>query len=298
MQKCKNAKMIDWNEIPYFLAVAESGTLSGAASKLGVNHSTVFRRINTLEEKLGVRLFDRLPDGYSLTDTGTSVLPFAQQAENSVISFERSIAGKDYHLSGEIRVTSPFSMATTLLAPCIAQFQSKQPGIKIDVIVSDALHDLSRRDADLALRATTNPPEYLIGRKVFSFSWHIYASKGYLKKFGRPTSMEELKNHRLIGPDDSLLRVNAYKWLKENYSPENFVCSASDLTTIAALCFQGLGITILPSNYIEPTLVKLFALQPTSPDELWILTHPDLRHVARIRVFSEFLYRYLKKQNL
>lgn len=290
--------MIDWNDIPYFLAVADSGSLSGAASILAVNHSTVFRRINTLEEKLGVRLFDRLPDGYSLTDTGTSVLQYARQAENSVISFERSIAGKDFRLSGEIRVTAPFSMASTFLAPCVAQFQAKQPGIKIEVVVSDALHDLSRRDADIALRATTNPPEYLIGRKVGDFIWHVYASKRYIKKFGQPASMHTLQQHRLIGPDDSLLRLPAFKWLQEHCPTENFVCSASDLTTIAALCAQGLGLAVLPSAYFAPTLVKLFALKPTFVDELWILTHPDLRHVARIRVFSEFLFNFLKKQTL
>ena len=91
--------MIDWNDIPYFLAVADSGTLTGAASKLSVNHSTVFRRINTLEEKLGLRLFDRLPEGYSLTEAGSSVVEHARLAESSIHSFERAVAGKDYQLS-------------------------------------------------------------------------------------------------------------------------------------------------------------------------------------------------------
>lgn len=290
--------MIDWNDIPYFLAVADSGTLSGAASKLTVNHSTVFRRINMLEDKLGVRLFDRLPDGYSLTDAGASVLNHARRAENSISSFERSIAGKDFRLSGEIRVAVTYSMAATFLAPCVAQFQTQQPGIKINVVVSDALHDLSRLDADIALRATTNPPEFLIGRKVYDLSWHVYASKQYIKKQRIPKSMRALQQHRLVGGDDSLLRLPALKWFHEHYPSKNFVCSASDLTTMSALCAQGLGITILPSHYFAPTLVKLFEVKPKFIDEVWILTHPDLRHVARIRVFNEFLFNFLKKQKI
>ncbi|MEM7304260.1 MAG: LysR family transcriptional regulator [Pseudomonadota bacterium] len=289
--------MLDWNDIPFFLAVAETGSLSGAANKLAVNHSTVFRRINSLENKLGVRLFDRLPEGYSLTETGHSALDFAYQAENSLISFERNIEGHDYRLTGEIRVSAPYSMATKILAPCISKFHSLQPSIKINVLVSDALHDLSRRDADIALRATSNPPDYLLGRQVTDFKWHVYAGHSYLKKQGIPKSMKSLHAHQLIGPDDSLLRIDVYKWLKEHFSTDNFTAYASDLSTIAALCHQGLGVAILPSDYIEPRLNKLFAVNPAFSNQLWILSHPDLRHVSRIRVFTDFLYNFLKKQN-
>ena len=287
--------MIEWNDIPYFLAVAETGSLSGAATKLSVNHSTVFRRINTLEQKLGVRLFDRLSDGYSLTIEGESALEYASAAENSLNSFERSVAGKDFRLSGQISVAANHSMASYLLAPCIARFQAHHPDIKVNVVVSDALHDLSRRDADIALRATVNPPEYLIGRKVYDLSWHVYTSKKYLKTHEQPISMKALQQHRLIGGDDSLLRLTALKWFHECYPEENFVCRASDLTTIAALCTHGLGITILPSNYFAPSLIKLFEVKPKFIDEVWILTHPDLRSVSRIRIFSEFLYDFLIK---
>jgi DNA-binding transcriptional LysR family regulator len=290
--------MLDWNDIPYFLAVAESGSLSGAADKLAVNHSTVFRRINSLEEKLGVRLFDRLPEGYHLTETGQTALEFAYQAENSLISFERNIAGHDQRLTGEIRVSAPYSMASKILAPCIAEFHTTQPSIKINILVSDAVHDLSRRDADIALRATSHPPDYLLGRHVTDFKWHVYASKQYLKSHGRPRNMRSLQTHSLIGPDDSLLRIDAYKWLKENFPSSQFLSYASDLSTIAALCLQGLGLAILPSHYIELRLEKLFVMKPEFSDQLWILSHPDLRHVARIRAFSDYLYQFLKQQDL
>ncbi len=290
--------MIDWNDIPYFLAVADSGTLTGAAQKLTVNHSTVFRRINTLEEKLGLRLFDRLPYGYSLTEAGSSVVEHARMAESSIHSFERAVAGKDYQLSGEIRITAPPTLAITYLVPCIAKFRTKHSGIKIDLIVSDAEHDLSRREADLALRATNKPPEYLIGRRICELFWHAYASKRYLEKHGRPQKTQDLIHHKLVGAEESLLRVDAYKWFAENYPAENFVCSANDMITISSLCAQNLGITLLPSDYTEHKLVKLFKIKPEICSELWILTHPDLRHVVRIRAFSDFLYEYMSKQEL
>ena len=289
--------MIDWNDIPYFLAIVDSNSLSGAAEKLGVNHSTVFRRINSLESKLGVRLFDRLPEGYQLTETGQTALEYAYQAENSLISFERHIAGQDYRLTGEIRVSAPYSIASKFLAPCSANFHSIHPSIKINILVSDAEHDLSRRDADIAIRATKHPPDYLLGRCVTNFNWHIYAGKQYLKYNRAPKKMTDLQKHTFIGPDDSLLRIDAYKWLKENFTTSQFTSYASDLPTIAALCHAGLGLAILPSHYIEPRLMQLFPLQPEFSDQLWILSHPDLRHVARIRIFSDYLYDYLKQQD-
>ena len=288
--------MLDWNDIPYFLAVADNGTLAGAARKLSVNHSTVFRRINLLEERLGLRLFDRLPDGYSLTDAGVSVVEHARHAENSINSFERAVAGKDYQLSGEIRITAPPSVATKYLAPCIKNFRTKHSGIKIDVIVSDAEHDLSRREADLALRATTKPPEFLIGRRICELFWHVYASKHYLAKHGTPQKMKDLVHHQLVGAEESLRRVDAYKWFTEKYPSDNFVSNASDMNAISALSAQGLGITLLPSDYTEHNLVRLFKTKPEFRAELWILTHPDLRHVVRIRAFSDFLYDYMSKQ--
>ncbi len=208
--------MIDWNDIPFFIAVAECGTLNDAANKLSVNHSTVYRRINTLEKKLGTHLFDRVQDGYSLTETGSSVLEYALNAEISIHSFERTADGEDYRLSGRILITAPSSsLASDYLAPCISLFRKEHPGIKIDVIVSDELQDLSRRDADIALRVIQNPPQSLIGRKVCNISWDLYASQQYLNKYGKPQSMKDLGNHKLIGTNGQFLSVPAYKYFNE-----------------------------------------------------------------------------------
>ena len=285
--------MIDWNDLPYFLSVAKAGSLLGAAKELGVNHSTVFRRINALEGKLGTRLFDRLAEGYKLTDIGQIVLQHAETAENCIHSLERAVAGKDFELSGEIRITAPLNFSEYVLAPCIAKFRQLHPGISVNIIVSSALYDLSRRDADIAIRTTNNPPDYLVGRHVADLVWSVYANKAYIKKCGRPDSTEQLSEFNLIGADESLLMIEAYKWLMQNFSNENFCCSASDVKTISTLCTQGVGLALLPTNYFCPSLVKLFDVEPQFKDGVWILTHPDLRHVVRIKEFSKFLHEYM-----
>ena len=291
LQKCK--AMIDWNDLPYFIAVAKSGTLMGASKELNVNHSTVFRRINAIEEKLGTRLFERLSEGYELTRIGHTVLQHAQSAEDSIHSLERAVAGKDFELSGEIRVTAPMSIAEHLLVPCVAKFRIDHPRICVNIIVSSALYDLSLRDADIAIRSTNNPPDYLIARKVTDITWSAYASKTYLKKYGRPANTKDLRKFDLIGVDESLLTIEAYKWLMDHFSKDNFCCSASDVKTISSLCSESLGVAVLPTNYFDKQLIKLFAIKPEFKDGLWILTHPDLRQVARINEFSKFLHQYM-----
>ena len=285
---------MDWNDITYFLAVAEQGSLSGAAQKLAVNHSTVFRRINALESKLGARLFERLPNGYRLTELGDSALRHAQDAHDAMHSFERTIVGRDYQLTGVVRVTAPPSMVSKYLAPCAAGFHKEYPGIQLDIVTSDAINDLSKREADIALRATNNPPEHLIGRKIREHKWQVFASKEYLSKHSRPTSMSELADHALIGADESLSRIEIYQWLAQKYPSQCFTHRGSNISIISELCAQGLGLAVLPEDYTQRELIPLFPVEPTFKTQLWILMHPDLRSVLRIRIFSDFLFNYLK----
>ena len=253
---------MDWNDIAYFLAVVEQGSLSGAAQKLSVNHSTVFRRINALENKLGARLFERLPNGYRLTELGDSALQYARNAQDAMHSFERTIVGKDYALTGIVRVTAPPSLVAKYLAPCAAAFHEAYPGIQLDIVSSDAINDLSKREADIALRATSHPPEHLIGRKIRDHEWQVFASKEYLSKHSRPANMSELINHSLIGADESLLRIEVYRWLTQKYPSQCFTHRGNDISIITELCAQGLGLAVLPKDYTQHGLVPLFPVEP------------------------------------
>lgn len=166
------------------------------------------------------------------------------------------------------------------------------------VDVSSALYDLFRRDTDIAIRSTNSPPDHLIGRKVSDITWSAYASKVYLKKNGKLASTQDLSEFDLIGADESLLRIEAYKWLMHQYTNDNFSCSANDVKTITTLCDEGLGIDVLPTKYFNENLVKLFDVEPEFKDGLWILTHPDLRQAACMKEFTKFLYQYMVTINL
>jgi DNA-binding transcriptional LysR family regulator len=288
---------MDWDHLRFFLAVVRTGSLGGAASALCVNHSTVVRRINALEAQLGVRLFDRLPEGYALTAAGEQIREQAGHAAESIAALERAVLGHDYALGGDVRITTAPNLATEFVAPALKTFRSSHPGIRVEVAVSDTDYDLARRQADLALRATSAPPNYLIGRRVIRLPWFVYGSKPYLKKHGTPESKLELAEHDLVGADEAFRRLPAFEWLHRMYPRERFVATANQLNTIAALITAGLGLGVLPADQFRRGLVRLFALEPEFTSDLWLLTHPDLRRVARVRAFSDHLFESLRRDS-
>lgn len=285
---------MDWDHLRFFLAVVHTGSLSGAASSLAVNHSTVFRRINALEKQLGARLFDRFRDGYVLTAAGDTVWAQASRAAESIEAMERAVLGRDVALGGDVRITTAPNLAAEFVAPALAGFRRSHPGIRVEVAVADTDYDLARRQADLALRATPAPPEYLVGRHVLSVPWCVYGSTSYLEGHGTPETVSEVARHALVGADESLRRLPAFEWLHTSFPHEHVVATANQLNTIAALITAGLGLSVLPADQQRRGLVRLFPVQPPIVSDLWLLSHPDLRHVARIRAVSDHLYESLR----
>jgi DNA-binding transcriptional LysR family regulator len=293
-QEMKGSTM-DWDHLRFFLAVARTGTLAGAARALDVNHSTVFRRIRAFETDLGARLFERLPEGYVLTALGETVLAEAQRVDEAVAGLTRSVAGGDYRLTGDIRVTTAPNLATQFVAPALAGFRAQYPGIRVEISVGDSDYDLARRQADLALRATPAPPEYLVGRRVVRVPWFAFGSRRYLgKRRPVPRRAADLADHDLIGADQVFRRLPALDWLHRLFPREQIVATASDLNTIAALIASGLGIGVLPADQSGKGIERLFMLEPSFTSDLWLLTHADLRNVARIKAFSDHLFQELR----
>lgn len=284
--------MFTWDDLRYLLAIARAGTLAGAARDIGVNHSTVFRRLQALEAQLGVRLFERLPEGYVPTPEGEAIRVHAEQVETAVHALERTVAGADYRLSGRVRLTTPAGIALDYVAPLLPRFREVHPDIEIDIAVSDTDFDLARREADLALRATARPPEYLVGRRIANLDWWFMASSRYLAQHGRPGDLQSLVRHDLVGASDSFRRIGAFAWLEREHGAR-IVARADHLLTMAAMACAGVGIALLPSDVHRPGLERLFRADAGVSAQLWLLTHPDLRRVARIRAFSDFLYESL-----
>lgn len=278
---------MNWNDLSIFLAIAEHASLAGAARDLRLNHSTVFRRLNALENDLDTRLFDRLPEGYVLTPAGERMRELARDADAAVQSIEIEIAGHDMEPRGVVRLTTAPNLARTIVPGAVRQLRDSHPGILIEVSVGDSDYDLNRREADLALRATTRPPEHLVGRKVADLSWSLYASTA--SRRSQPRSEAELADLPLIGADPAMMRLTAFQWLEDGHS-EKIVARANDLSTMAALARARVGLALLPSDHCGHGLKRLFDVEGLS-GELWLLSHPDLRNVRRIRVVWEALAR-------
>ena len=276
---------MDWNDLKVFLAIARAGTLAGAARTLGMNHSTVFRRLNRMESDLGVALFNRQPDGYVLTPAGERMAELGRQADQTLQQIERELAGRDIAPAGKVRVTTAPNIAHSLLPPLVLGLRRTHPEIVVEISVGDADYDLNRREADIALRATTRPPAHLIGRKVMSLDWWIHGAGSGSQAV--PNGVDELAGFPLIGADAAMLRVEAFQWL-ESTCADSIVALANDLTTMAELAATGLGLALLPSDQQSENLRRLFKV-PHLKGELWLLTHPDLREVRRIRVVWDAL---------
>ena len=295
---------MDWNALRTFLAIARNGSLSGAARDMLVNHSTVFRRLNQFEEQVGTRLFERLNEGYRLTTAGEALLPKAEQISELFDGLERDLAGQDYQPRGTVRITAPYNIATHFLPRHLRAFNLLYPEIQVELIASNEAFNLSRREADIAVRATRKPPEHLIGRKVCTLGWGVYAqdsSQLTSQKAGEvqsqtardqtcplPTNLDELQHHRLIGADGTMAQVAAFRWL-DDHNPQQIVARSNDLLAMAALAKQGYGLALLPDDQLSLGLKRLFTFDPGGQSDFWLLCHPDLRGVERIRLLMAYL---------
>jgi len=289
---------LDWNDLRSFLAIARAGSLQGAARALGVNHSTVFRRLNALEAALGVRLFDRLPGGYAPTPAGEAMRASAERVEHEVQDLELRITGGDVRLSGTLRVTTTDTLAQGLLMPHLEAFRAAYPGIELELITSNAFFSLSKREADIALRPGRQPDEAMVGRRLGEIAVAVYGARAYLTAHGAPGSVGELRGHALISGDASLGHLPAVRWLARHAPADAVVLRCNSWLAQLAAVRAGLGLAALPCFLAdpEPALQRALPPEPGLASELWLLTHPDLRRTARVRAFMDHLAAALRKE--
>ncbi len=275
-----------WDDLRIFLAIARAGSLAGAARTLGVNHSTVFRRLNAFEETLGVRLFERLASGYALTVAGEEMRASAERVEHEIERLDRRVTGRDLSLSGTLNVTTTDTVAECLLMPHLANFHADYPGIQVTLILDNQHINLSKRQADIAVRPTRQPPDTLVGRRIAELAFAPYASKGYAKK--NPGALSEMD---WLATDDTLSHLAASKWLKRELPEARIALAANSLLGVLLGARAGMGTALLPCFMGDPdkALVRVTEPIPDAASALWILTHEDLRHTARVRAFMDFM---------
>jgi DNA-binding transcriptional LysR family regulator len=279
---------MDWNSLKVFLAIARRGSLSGAANDLAVNHSTVFRRLNTFEAAIGGQLFERINNRYELTTLGHELLERAQHIENSFDGIERHLVGQDIQPSGVVKITAPNNIAYRYLPNYMTSFNRLYPEIQIELLVSNQAFNMSNRQADIAVRATPAPPEHLVGRQLSRLPWHVFGSQKYGDQFGFPSDKRELLNHALIGATGAMRHLSAFTW-QDKYYADQIMTRCDDLTAMSYLAEAGHGLAFLPADQCRPELIQLFDLDECLPSNLWLLTHPDLRNVARIKLVMQHL---------
>jgi DNA-binding transcriptional LysR family regulator len=284
--------MFDWNDLRYFVAVARHGSALAAAKALQVDPSTVQRRLQALEQRLGRPLLERLPSGSHLTSFGRSLLPQAQAVERAVQAMEQQVAALGRDVTGVVRVTCPEPIVLRLTGSSLLErFHALHPGLRVEFVISDRYVDLSKGEADVALRSGDTDDGDLVGRKIADSLWAVYASAAYVQRHGRPGSVDDLDVHAWVAFDESMANHRASAWLRRVAPDARIAASANSVLGAVYSAKAGLGLAALPTAIgdAEPDLVRV--LGPV--DELtriWrILAHPDARATPRVAAFFDFI---------
>ncbi|WP_108879438.1 LysR substrate-binding domain-containing protein [Anderseniella sp. Alg231-50] len=285
---------LDWSDLQYILAVANHGSLAAAARALGVNHSTVQRRITSFEALQQVTVFDRKPDGYKLTIEGQQLLEAAKAVEQAVWGLERKITGKDLKLEGTIRLTTTDTLLHTIVGRPLALFHQKYPDILLDVSVTNSILSLTRRDADVAIRPAQSKPEPLVGHHVGDIQFAVYAAPAYLRDRPAPT----LTGLDWLSPGDTLANTTPGRWLRRTVPKAKIVMRTDSLLALGCAAQRGLGAAMLPT-YLGDELdgiERVDVAYEKFSNGLWIVTHADLANAARIHTFMEFMSEALRQE--
>lgn len=293
--------MDDWNELRLVLAVQRSGRLTAAAVALGIDHSTAFRRLKALEERLGVRLFERLPGGvYQATEAGARIAAGAERMEDEALALDRDITGRDRRLCGRLRITSSETLAYRRLTGHLAAFRRAHPGIVVELAIDNRVLSLSRREADVALRPIRPKEGDLWGRRLSGIAWTLYAAPAYLESAGGPLSSPvDVAGHALIGWEETASGIRAADWLTGKAASEAFVYRTNSLINQLVAASSGIGLALLPCYLGDGEAGVTRALREPVPElegELWIVTHADLKGTARVRAFFDLVGEGLARE--
>lgn len=284
-----NSKL-NWDDLKIVLAIGSTASLSGAARHLATSHATVYRRLSRIEEVIGARLFHRSRDGYQPTPAGELVVALAARVEVEVLSVERGIAGQDLKPSGKVRLTTTDSLFVGLLAPILADFQQDYPDITVEVAISNRAYDLSKREADVAIRPGNAPLESLVGRKLGRIRQAIYARAG--------AEVADTRQTAWIGVDGAMSYRDLETWIMSNGLADRIVQTADSVLAMQSSARAGVGVAVLPLylGEVDPDLQRLSPPIGELATDLWILMHEDLRNTARIKALTEHVGKSLAER--
>lgn len=288
--------MYDWNDLRFFLELSRQGKLVSAAKRLHVDHTTVSRRITALEKQLDVRLFDKSPRGYQLTDAGLRLLPMAEEIEARSTRLYQDIAGKDARLSGTVRVAMPEALGSLVISPRIADFLKVHPDIEIELVAETRRMSLSKREADIAINLARPESGRLIAWKLCDYRLKLYGERDYLNQHLPITSIEDLAAHSFVSYIDDLIEMPELRFFESTIRNAHVVFRSSNVTAQFNAILNGTGLGLVHCFMAQ----NQDRLQIILPDEIsvdrsyWLSVHEDLRHVARVDAVCDFVTRVLR----
>jgi DNA-binding transcriptional LysR family regulator len=286
--------MFNWDDLKHFLAFARKGSMLAAAKAQGVNHSTVYRRLAELERRLGRTLVERHLNGYRLTELGEGLLPYAARVEEAIAACERYLASCDRQLAGLLRVTCSSAAGNRLMGtPLLETFRAQFPRLRVELIISDNILDLSKGEADIAIRNLSGrlDDETLVGRKIGVQAWAVYASRSYIERHGRPDCPKDIASHIVVILDGVLARTAAARWLS-TVAPAARVGARSETWAdliVAVKSGAGLAPLSVAAGEYETQLVRVTDAIPELVTHFYVVVHKDMQRVPRIRAFLDFV---------
>ncbi|HKP26053.1 MAG TPA: LysR family transcriptional regulator [Dongiaceae bacterium] len=287
---------MDWDDLRFVLEVCRSGSALAAAGKLGVNQSTVMRRIAQAEEALGVELFERKQSGYVPTPNGLCVADASGRIEREVHEIQSAMASVQRVLAGTVRFTSSDLLANTILASCLGPFQKLNQGIRVELITDDRRLDIARGEADVALRAGSRPNGAgIVMRRMPDAAWAVYCSRAYADEHGIPKSREEIRGHQIVGMEGPMAQLPSSHWLEDAAPGVQTRFRSNSLVNLVSNLRAGLGVAAVPciAGDREPELVRCFPPPRELDSEMWLIVREDVKSAPHIRAFADYLAAYL-----
>mgnify|MGYP003429028958 FL=1 len=280
-----------WDDLKVFLEVARQRSHAGAARCLRVDATTVGRRIVALERSLGSRLFDRMPEGLTPTQAGAALLARAERIEVEVLALQRELVGTDARQSGSLRLTASDGVINYVIVPRLIELQRAHPGLELGVRAESRVVDLSRREADVAVRLVRPTESTLVARRRATMRFGLYAGHSYLTRAAAPRNLAGLASHTFIGFDLDLEHVPTFRWLRKQVPNVRLGLRANTTAAQVRACVAGFGIALLP-RFVAPFevgLVELFPRVDLPTREVWAVSHRDLRRNPRVSLLIEWL---------
>jgi DNA-binding transcriptional LysR family regulator len=291
--------MFDWNDLKAFLAVARGGSTLGAAKALGINQTTVARRIESLEGDLGLKLFERGQTGSRLTEAGRDLMGEAEKVEAAASGFVNRASAHQRGLAGTVRITVTEIIANSVVTPALGEFRRLYPDVQVDLIVSDRALDIERGEADVAIRSgQALPLSDLIARKVMEYDFALYCSRDYAQRRGVPETPADLKDHDLIDGDTEGMKLPGVEWMFRQAGGKAAATRSNSMTNLVHAARAGLGIApiVCLTGDVDRMLVRCSEPIADARGSSWIVTRRELKDTPRVRALIDFLVPHFQQQ--